>query len=1124
MYKYKDYFKTWMENLEKLGNIEETQKKNYNNLRQWYKEADEGFNARFLSPEEQPNINSEDNANSKPQDETKTTPKMNIKDFLDEHFEKNLNILNENWAAYQEDDTLNKLAHLTKGNILLAEGQCIGEHFYDDPQKYYHQACVILEHQYDPENYDFLDLMIQLNLGKYFRNMGKHNHRSDYLRAQDEFEKVKAKINNNSKDKFEPWETHIWLEAEINIGWTERYLYHLKEAKICFLNMIKLLSHISGKNISINENIDKYLQGEEYCIETRTDTKEAIYYDVLKNKLNGDKELYEDYIIQALIQLGIAYQKSRDYDIAIDICIAILKEDSDNIDAANNLAVCLRKQEIKDSLNLKRPYAFSEADKSKSKYFTMSYEQIFSELAIRQNRFAKLHKIRCDMDKEQPKNEEIKTQIKELLSGNPNDQEVRLLKGLFLQKLGDFEKSQKIFEKLYNESAHISKGTIGLKAYYNIAANLLSQKNFREAIKYYEKIEEECKRTDHRDSQNIKRYSIPSNASGMFLDNLPMGDLLAEIDRGWCLINLGDYESAQQCYEEILINYQGTLHRLRKQNDMKIHNNLGECYLHLVKGIDTKKDKENLKNAYKNLNYVYENEKYNATTHWHLGHYHKLNSINNSYSTNELELALEHFKNAELYKKDDVFFHAGWVSAIVPPLLENNDSSIQGKKDKLIQSLENRLKYSSYVYSMKACAKLAAFIKMLETEYSNKYSDSDNNMDKEKDKDRLKTMYRSLARIRLRKSEEGYGLFQRFLENDTFRRLEATKRGEILVALFRLYEQIIKIKALCRYTLIPEDKNMDSTGPVHYTKIDTLKKILPDNQKNSGKLRLWNTVYMNDSFEGSCFIDMLAQVGKKKLNNKEAVDAKMKIYFPFLDKQPSKEDDKLLPSNENIYVCSFSEQINEIHMWVPYADDAKGCAITFADDFFDIRKTEDSLTDASSYSDDDYPLYKIQYLDEVQWKEWIEKDTMESTNFFKNIQIGNILDIMKEIWNILDELDDRMEDNNKFIANSNAINPNEKDFIQNFVSKCLNEVRFLIKSSEYSFEKEVRMLHYSHEPKIDVENFAVPRLYVEVNRDIQIKEVKLGSKVSDSQTNEIVSWLTKTGKVEHITKSKRHYK
>lgn len=76
---------------------------------------------------------------------------------------------------------------------------------------------------------------------------------------------------------------------------------------------------------------------------------------------------------------------------------------------------------------------------------------------------------------------------------------------------------------------------------------------------------------------------------------------------------------------------------------------------------------------------------------------------------------------------------------------------------------------------------------------------------------------------------------------------------------------------------------------------------------------------------------------------------------------------------------------------------------------------------------------------------------------------------MKEIWNILDELDDRMDNNNIFILDSNTINANEKDFIQNFISKCLNEVRFLIKSSEYSFEKEVRMLHCSHEPKIDVE-------------------------------------------------------
>lgn len=49
----------------------------------------------------------------------------------------------------------------------------------------------------------------------------------------------------------------------------------------------------------------------------------------------------------------------------------------------------------------------------------------------------------------------------------------------------------------------------------------------------------------------------------MFLDNLPMGDLLAEIDKGCCLMNLGDYEKARDCYRNILSDYQETPYRLR---------------------------------------------------------------------------------------------------------------------------------------------------------------------------------------------------------------------------------------------------------------------------------------------------------------------------------------------------------------------------------------------------------------------------------------------------------------------------------------------------------------------------------------------------------------------------------
>lgn len=65
MYIYKDYFATWMENLEDLRNINETQKKNYNDLWQWYKDADNGFNARFLNSEKSNNNSKSDTKNKR---------------------------------------------------------------------------------------------------------------------------------------------------------------------------------------------------------------------------------------------------------------------------------------------------------------------------------------------------------------------------------------------------------------------------------------------------------------------------------------------------------------------------------------------------------------------------------------------------------------------------------------------------------------------------------------------------------------------------------------------------------------------------------------------------------------------------------------------------------------------------------------------------------------------------------------------------------------------------------------------------------------------------------------------------------------------------------------------------
>ncbi|RAZ94090.1 hypothetical protein DK853_36950, partial [Klebsiella oxytoca] len=83
----------------------------------------------------------------------------------------------------------------------------------------------------------------------------------------------------------------------------------------------------------------------------------------------------------------------------------------------------------------------------------------------------------------------------------------------------------------------------------------------------------------------------------------------------------------------------------------------------------------------------------------------------------------------------------------------------------------------------------------------------------------------------------------------------------------------------------------------------------------------------------------------------------------------------------------------------------------------DTQKAEDTLTDVSIYSDQDYPLYVIQYID---------RDSDE------NIQI--ILKIMEEIWCILDDLEKRMEETpNNTKWDTHIAGLDEKGIIRNFV-------------------------------------------------------------------------------------------
>lgn len=1011
-----------------------------------------------------------------------------------------------------------RFAYLVKANILLRLGLAKGKDF-SEPMHYFQQACVILEHCYAPGETSCLNLLIRLALGKYFRSMGEYHQRNDYLRAFDEFSELLNTLEKNVREakKLNNWEAYIWLETALNLSRTDRYLYRIRDAKIRLWDIFRLIAPKAGDHIS---QLDmKNLLGAE------PDWKNSC--NIQEDQLPENDNLYTYYAVQALVQLSVAYQKSCDYQTAQRLCMITLQIDPKNLDAMNNYAVCLQKRGRKA-----RQTYWDEAKKyleehnfsSNNPVFTLPARDILSHLArgdttltedcnhkpLGANRFATIRYLQACISEQDLQG--IGTEIDRLLEGNPQDQEIRLLKGLYLQKSGDLEESQEILQALYRDAPQIRRGTIGLKAYYNIGCNFLTKKNFYEARVHFEKIREESSKSRFGDKQ---RGENPALGDAQLLVELPRGDLLAQIDEGWCLMNIGDFRGAKACYEDILNCYRTATASLRVHNETRVRNNLAECCLQLI--AQNAKDPESLfHEAAEQLTEVGRLEPDNATMTRHWGYYHlELGRRKTDLAERKscFDDARKSFEKVLVCRADDIYTYSGWISSVVE-LLNGNDKEAP-------QLLENKLRYAAGVYSIKTCAELGRFIEKLESEGC--------------DPKKLATLYRSLARINLGKNEEGYSRFQNLRENDIFRRLDARKRGELMAVLFQIYEQVLQMKALCRY--VPTDSEDGFSIPVHYTKIPALKAMLSEDAEKPGRLRLWNTVYMNDSFEGEHFINMLRQAkierlkrenGEQPMSPEAQAEQMIENYFPYLHRQHSQED-PLIPSNDNTYICSFSEQKDEIHMWIPYADNAKGCALTFTEGFFGMRSSEDRLTDVASYSDADYPLYKVQYLDVSKWK----REGMRYEE--RNNQIHNILAVLDKLWELLDKLELRLSGGSlgekPMDAASQEVDPNvnsdsqqTNQLVRGFVASCLNDVRFLIKDAEYSFEKEIRLIHYSTDAQQDTEHFEILRLFVEMARDVQIREVRLGSKIDEPTANAIVSWLTKTGKVDRITRSGRHYR
>lgn len=213
-------------------------------------------------------------------------------------------------------------------------------------------------------------------------------------------------------------------------------------------------------------------------------------------------------------------------------------------------------------------------------------------------------------------------------------------------------------------------------------------------------------------------------------------------------------------------------------------------------------------------------------------------------------------------------------------------------------------------------------------------------------------------------------------------------------------------------------------------------------------------------------------------------------------------EDSLKPSPW--FLMSLTTKIDNLSMWSQYGASAEGVCLVLKTDSFKVYESmsetewmgkyailERKLTSIkyeetnSSYKKD--YLYRICYLDEESLIKGDLNVVKESNN--------NLLDD-EEITSIERSLGEL-----KGILN----NIKENASLYSTIDKCLEEIRYLFKVSDYSYESELRILKYAEldpgnkDIKIDDKSGLVAKLYLERDMPIQLEQVIFGPKFSNPE-------------------------
>ena len=332
-------------------------------------------------------------------------------------------------------------------------------------------------------------------------------------------------------------------------------------------------------------------------------------------------------------------------------------------------------------------------------------------------------------------------------------------------------------------------------------------------------------------------------------------------------------------------------------------------------------------------------------------------------------------------------------------------------------------------------------------------------------------------------------MFNAIIELDDLKLPRYAPLIELLKDLEDCYrEQLIKIYWIVqkiKYQLSVKDLSKKEFG--HYTSGDVLQIFLKQSKDSKDRKeeysirehsRLCNVKYMNDPQEGTILDKYL---GISESDNLE---------------------DSLKPSPW--FLMSLTTKIDNLSMWSQYGASAEGVCLVLKTDSFKVYESmsetewmgkyailERKLTSIkyeetnSSYKKD--YLYRICYLDEESLIKGDLNVVKESNN--------NLLDD-EEITSIERSLGEL-----KGILN----NIKENASLYSTIDKCLEEIRYLFKVSDYSYESELRILKYAEldpgnkDIKIDDKSGLVAKLYLERDMPIQLEQVIFGPKFSNPE-------------------------